>query len=61
MKKCYKCKKKLDWEQFSKDRSKFDGLSSRCKPCDREAVQAREATEVGKVNIGTMIENTVER
>lgn len=34
MKKCVKCKQELEEGDFSKDRTRSGGLSSRCKSCD---------------------------
>jgi len=36
MKQCTKCKKRKDKSEFSKNRSRKDGLSLRCKKCVRE-------------------------
>lgn len=36
MKKCSKCKKELDEINFSKDCSRHDGLSNKCKDCQRK-------------------------
>lgn len=33
MKTCYKCKKELSFESFSKNKSKADGLNTACKQC----------------------------
>ena len=36
LKVCYKCGRALPIEQFSKDKSKKDGLNGKCKECDAQ-------------------------
>lgn len=36
MKKCYTCKKLKELNEFNKNKSRKDGLQSKCKKCDRE-------------------------
>lgn len=43
MKLCRKCGETKPVEEFSKDRSKTDGLNAYCKPCSRAATKATKA------------------
>jgi RNase P subunit RPR2 len=36
MKSCVKCKLGKDFTEYTKDRSRGDGLNTRCKPCDEQ-------------------------
>ncbi len=47
MKRCPKCDKQKDESEFSKDRSKSDGLQSYCKPCDSKRQMAWIKTKQG--------------
>ena len=50
-KKCIWCKKSLGAAKFTKDRSRPDGLSSRCKDCQRLPAGERPPARLKKVNI----------
>ena len=39
MKRCSKCRQRKPRSEFSKDRSRKDGLQNRCKPCNRKIVK----------------------
>lgn len=42
MKRCAICKTELEESLFSKDRSRKDGLSAKCKPCAKSIIQKRK-------------------
>ena len=35
---CHRCKETMELKYFSRDKSNYDGLSARCKDCDRKKV-----------------------
>ena len=47
MKRCYKCDTQKYKSEFSKDRSRYDGLQSQCKPCKVAMVTTRRKTPEG--------------
>ncbi len=48
MKLCSQCKIEKKSSEFSKDRSRRDGLQLRCKECYRKYQRTYQQTEVGK-------------
>ena len=50
MKKCNKCKKKMDWDKFRKDRRNTDGYYTYCKECTKES----QNIYVNKIKEGTI-------
>ena len=46
MKKCYKCKEEKQLQEFSKDKSKKDGLNSACKVCSN--LMIKDYTKINK-------------
>jgi hypothetical protein len=41
MKRCYVCKELKELSHFAKDRTRPDGLTNRCRPCDAKKAEAR--------------------
>jgi hypothetical protein len=51
MKKCYKCKEEKPLVEFSKDKSKKDGLNSSCKTCSKVMVQKYYKENLDKIKV----------
>lgn len=50
LKRCVKCSNSLDSIEFSKDSSRKDGLSARCRTCDKEKVRKWQVDNPAAVN-----------
>lgn len=61
MKKCYKCKEEKQLQEFSKDKSKKDGLNSACKVCSKVMVQSYHKQNREKVKSSRKIYNEKNR
>lgn len=57
MKKCYKCKEEKYLDQFTKDKSKKDGLNSACKVCSKLMIQTYYKENREKVKASRKIYN----
>jgi hypothetical protein len=50
---CHKCQSELDFEQFGKDKSTKDGLTTCCKPCRKAMLANWKAKNPGKAKEAT--------